>query len=120
MDICSNNSIDKMEMCSSKRSDEMDVCSSELFDEMEVSSSKNNNVRQILDSRYPSPVSILEPSFWSESCNSSDGTDVSIMEGTSSMLLSLKNPHFCTEHPHLVLLQPIFAENMLTSFDYFK
>ncbi|GLT32537.1 hypothetical protein SLA2020_071980 [Shorea laevis] len=49
--------------------DEMDECSSSRF-----------------DARQPSPVSVLEPSFSTESCNSSDSTNSSIMEGSKKCL----------------------------------
>lgn len=37
--------------------------------------------KQLLDCQHPSPVSILEPSFSTESCNSSDSVDSSSTEG---------------------------------------
>ena len=39
-----------------------------------------------LDARQPSPVSILEPSFSTESCNSSDSTNSFSIEGKASGL----------------------------------
>ena len=39
-----------------------------------------------LNARQTSPVSILEPSFSTESCNSSDSTDSFIIEGKASGL----------------------------------
>ncbi|KAJ0093196.1 hypothetical protein Patl1_24939 [Pistacia atlantica] len=49
--------------------DEMDECSNHI------------DGKQLLDCRHPSPVSILEPSFSAESCNSSDTADSTITEG---------------------------------------
>ncbi|CBI22919.3 unnamed protein product, partial [Vitis vinifera] len=48
----------------------------------ECSSSSNAEARNLLDCRHPSPVSILEPSFSTESCNSSDSTDSNSIEGS--------------------------------------
>ncbi|KAG9139436.1 hypothetical protein Leryth_021584 [Lithospermum erythrorhizon] len=38
-------------------------------------SNSSTVTKQLLDSRLPSPVSVLEPSFFSESCNSTDTVD---------------------------------------------
>ncbi|XVF62501.1 hypothetical protein PTKIN_Ptkin09bG0013100 [Pterospermum kingtungense] len=46
-----------------------------------------------LDARQPSPVSILEPSFSTESCNSSDSTDSLSIEG-SKPCSSIQNQEF--------------------------
>ncbi|KAL5782191.1 hypothetical protein ACOSP7_007220 [Xanthoceras sorbifolium] len=51
-------------------------------DEMEECSSNHLDSRQFLDCRNPSPVSVLEPSFSTESCNSSDSADCSSSEGS--------------------------------------
>ncbi|GAV87874.1 DUF4378 domain-containing protein/VARLMGL domain-containing protein [Cephalotus follicularis] len=50
------------------------------LDEMECSSN-NVDIKQSLDCRHPSPVSILEPSFSTESYIASDSTENSSMEG---------------------------------------
>ncbi|KAF2312759.1 hypothetical protein GH714_039861 [Hevea brasiliensis] len=51
-------------------------------DEMEECSSKSNDSRKLLDCRRPSPVSVLEPSFSTESSSSFDSTDCSSTEGS--------------------------------------
>ncbi|XP_021682176.2 uncharacterized protein LOC110666105 isoform X2 [Hevea brasiliensis] len=51
-------------------------------DEMEERSSKSNDSRKLLDCRHPSPVSVLEPSFSTESSSSLDSTDCSSAEGS--------------------------------------
>ncbi|KAK1591176.1 hypothetical protein Q3G72_003422 [Acer saccharum] len=51
-------------------------------DEMEDCSSNHHDSRQFLDCRNPSPVSVLETSFSTESCNSSDSADFSSTEGS--------------------------------------
>lgn len=53
----------------------------------ECSSSSNAEARNLLDCRHPSPVSILEPSFSTESCNSSDSTDSNSIEGNRQHVL---------------------------------
>lgn len=52
--------------------DEMDACSSNLVE-----------ANQLFDSRHPSPVSILEHAFSTESCISSDSNNINITEGKS-------------------------------------
>ncbi|CAK9138926.1 unnamed protein product [Ilex paraguariensis] len=51
-------------------------------EEFEESSSKDSNARKLLESRYPSPISVLECSFYAESCNSSDTADTTSTEGS--------------------------------------
>ncbi|XP_044485044.1 uncharacterized protein LOC123210635 isoform X2 [Mangifera indica] len=52
------------------------------IDEMDECSSSHLDGKQLLDCQHPSPVSILKPSFSTESCNSSDTADSSITEGS--------------------------------------
>ncbi|KAK9287681.1 hypothetical protein L1049_016119 [Liquidambar formosana] len=52
------------------------------MDEMDQCSSNHIEAKQLLDCRHPSPVSILEPSFSTESCNSSDSMDSNSTEGS--------------------------------------
>lgn len=49
-------------------------------DDMEECSSTSTDFRKLLDSRRPSPVSVLEPSFSTESGSSLDSADSSSME----------------------------------------
>lgn len=58
-------------------------------DEMDECSSNRLDARQLLDHRQPSPVSILETCFSTESCNSSDSTD-SITTGESKHCSSVQ------------------------------
>ena len=58
-------------------------------DEMDCSS-KSNDSRQLLNCRRPSPVSVLEHSFSTESSSSLDSTDSCITEGKDSAFLILK------------------------------
>ncbi|XP_015574768.1 uncharacterized protein LOC8258776 [Ricinus communis] len=51
-------------------------------DEMEECSSKSSDSRKLLDLRRPSPVSVLEPSFSTESSSSLDSTYCSSTEGS--------------------------------------
>ena len=60
---------------------EMDEC---------CSSSSNIEARNLLDCRHPSPVSILEASFSTESCNSSDCTESNSIEGNRQHVLLFK------------------------------
>lgn len=48
---------------------------------MDECSMNHLDVKKLLDCRHPSPVSILEASFSTESCNSSDSVDSSSTEG---------------------------------------
>ncbi|TXG71634.1 hypothetical protein EZV62_000213 [Acer yangbiense] len=57
-------------------------CKFQGVDEMEECSSNHHDSRQFLDCRNPSPVSVLETSFSTESCNSSDSADFSSTEGS--------------------------------------
>lgn len=57
------------------------------IDEVNEFSSNHLDGKQLLDGRHPSPVSILEPSFSTESCNSSDTADSSITEGKTVSLM---------------------------------
>ncbi|KDP27882.1 hypothetical protein JCGZ_18962 [Jatropha curcas] len=50
-------------------------------DEMEECSTKSIDSRKQIDCRRPSPISVLEPSFSTESCSSLDSTDCSSSEG---------------------------------------
>ncbi|KAJ4722064.1 DUF4378 domain protein [Melia azedarach] len=50
-------------------------------EEMDECSMNHLDVKKLLDCRHPSPVSILEASFSTESCNSSDSVDSSSTEG---------------------------------------
>ncbi|KAF8387792.1 hypothetical protein HHK36_026447 [Tetracentron sinense] len=52
-------------------------------DGMGECSSSNSEARKELDFRHPSPVSILEPSFSNESCNSSDNGDSNSSNGSN-------------------------------------
>lgn len=47
----------------------------------DCSSSSIAEARNLLDRRHPSPVSILEPFFSTESCNSSDSSGSNSLEG---------------------------------------
>lgn len=49
--------------------------------------SNSNEVRTLLGRRHPSPISILEPSIFAESSNSSDTGDSNSTEGMSSAAL---------------------------------
>lgn len=48
---------------------------------MDECSSNSLDIGKMRDYRHPSPVSILEPSFSTESCNSSDSAEGSSTEG---------------------------------------
>lgn len=52
----------------------------QAMDEMNECSS--NDTRKLFHYRHPSPISVLEPSFPSESCNSSDSADSNNTEGS--------------------------------------
>ncbi|GLT99041.1 hypothetical protein SLE2022_165090 [Rubroshorea leprosula] len=73
---------DKLNSCSGPSLSSTDLQELQLkhkfqgVDEMDECSSSQ------LDAWQPSPVSVLEPSFSTESCNSSDSMDCSIMEGS--------------------------------------
>jgi len=58
-------------------------------DEMDCSS-KSNDSRKFLDCRRPSPVSVLEHSFSTESSISLDSADSCITEGKGNAFLILK------------------------------
>lgn len=45
----------------------------------------SSEVRKLLSCRNPSPVSVLEPSIFAESCNSTDTGDSLSIEGKSSV-----------------------------------
>lgn len=50
----------------------------ELFqgsEDTDECSSNINEIRKLLDCRHPSPISVLDPSYLTESCNSSDTAD---------------------------------------------
>lgn len=49
--------------------------------------SNSSEVRNLLGCRHPSPISILEPSIFAESSNSSDTGDSNSTEGMSSLVL---------------------------------
>uniref|UniRef100_A0A5B6YL43 DUF4378 domain-containing protein n=1 Tax=Davidia involucrata TaxID=16924 RepID=A0A5B6YL43_DAVIN len=51
-------------------------------EEMDEHSSNDAEARKLLDCRLPSPISVLDPSFLSESCNSSDSADSNSTEGS--------------------------------------
>ncbi|XP_059646973.1 uncharacterized protein LOC132293478 [Cornus florida] len=51
------------------------------MEEMDECSSNYAESRKLLDYRHPSPISVLEPSSLSESCNSTDSTDSNSTEG---------------------------------------
>lgn len=53
------------------------------MDEMDAYSGNRVEAKQLFDCRHPSPVSILEPAFSTESCISSDSNDSNITEGKS-------------------------------------
>lgn len=52
---------------------------------MEECGSKPNDSRKLHDYRRPSPISVLEPSFSTESCSSLGSIDSSSTEGKSSV-----------------------------------
>ncbi|CAK9145630.1 unnamed protein product [Ilex paraguariensis] len=51
-------------------------------EQLEECSSNDTDGRKLLDSRHPSPISVLEHSFLAESCNSSDTAESKSTEGS--------------------------------------
>ncbi|THG15892.1 hypothetical protein TEA_022378 [Camellia sinensis var. sinensis] len=53
----------------------------QVTEEMDDCSSYDTEARKLLPCRHPSPISVLEHSFFTESCNSSDSADSNSIEG---------------------------------------
>lgn len=51
-------------------------------DEMDECGSNDSETRKLLNCRHASPISVLEPSYFTESCNSSDTADSNGSEGS--------------------------------------
>ncbi|KAA8527400.1 hypothetical protein F0562_034885 [Nyssa sinensis] len=57
---------------------------------MDEHSSNDAEAKKLLDCRHPSPISVLDPSFLSESCNSSDSADTNSTEGSKQQCSSVQ------------------------------
>lgn len=54
---------------------------------MDGCSSNHIEAGPLVGCRHPSPVSVLEPSFSTESCDSSNSTDSNSLEGKKNYIL---------------------------------
>ncbi|KAK3008547.1 hypothetical protein RJ639_013392 [Escallonia herrerae] len=78
----------------------------ESMEELNECGSNESEARKLLDCRYPSPISVLEPSFFTESCNSSDTIDSNSTEGSKQ----------CSS----VLAREVFGTSSSTTFDFME
>lgn len=53
----------------------------QVMDKMDECGSNDTEARKLFHYRHPSPISVLEPYFPSESCNSSDSADSNSTQG---------------------------------------
>lgn len=81
---------------------------------MDECSSNHTDAGPLPNCRHPSPISILEPSFSTESCDSSVTTDSYSMEGKSSISFMISD---------LIVLSPCkhyHSVTMLSIHNYFQ
>ncbi|GFZ09066.1 hypothetical protein Acr_20g0008740 [Actinidia rufa] len=78
--------------------------------EMDEFSSDDTATRKSLHYRHPSPISVLEPSFLTESCNSSDTADTNSIEGSKRCSSVQAQELLCTSSSKNFLLTEIDTE----------